>query len=401
MIRFLLTFLIVIATSLLLSGCWDSYEIEERAIILALSIDFVEEGEEINMPEVTHRKGEFPEQGRGTIYKVTAQLAVPGKIMLGPEGGDTTSDETDWLLVTYGYTMKDTLSNLQQELAEKIYLGHIQIIVVSDKIAKKGLNEILDFFRRDYEIRRTAWFMITEGEAQKVLKATPPIQTVPSLYLANTLNQAVKFGKLPKEYLGKVWIDLSDIGVDAMIPLVKPMGDHIMLDGLAYFKDDKMVGKLSPMETGGILAMMGFNPAGYSDVISPGENNGVYLIKPSKRKSNIKLDIIEGKPNISINVDIDGIVVEQVYANDLNEEKLKQIELVATEHVENMLTTVIKKLQQDESDVLGIGARLRAFYPKYWNENVKNDEGWYELYKDLEIQINLNYEIRRVGMEWR
>lgn len=137
--RFQLKFAFVLIAVFLLSGCWDRYELEERANILALSIDIAEEGEDIEMPEVTHSKGEFPAEEK-IIYKVATQLAVPGKIMLGPEGGDTNSAETDWLLVTYGYSMKDVLSNLQQELAEKIYLGHIQLIVVSDKIAKKVLK---------------------------------------------------------------------------------------------------------------------------------------------------------------------------------------------------------------------------------------------------------------------
>lgn len=394
-------FYLVILAALFLSGCWDRYELEERATILALAIDLAKEDENVEMYEVTHSNGEFPKVENQRIYKLTAQLAVPGKIMLGPEGGNTSSDETDWLLVTYGYTMKDALANLQQELAEKIYLGHIQLIVVSDDIAREGLQDIMDFLRRDYEVRRTAWLMITEGEAQKVLNATPPIQTVPSLYLSNTLKDAVRFGKLPKEFLGKVWIDFSDEGVDAIIPLVKPKGDHILVDGLAYFQEYKMVGKLTPTETGAVLAMQGLNPAGYSNVVKPENQKGVYLLKPQRRKSNISLTLVDGKPKVFINVKIEGFVEEEIYTNDLSDKKLEELEKTASKFGQKSLETLLKKLQQDQSDILGIGARVRAKYPKYWSEQVKDDKGWYAIYKDLDVQVHLDYKIRRVGMEWK
>lgn len=397
--KFLLSFALM-NTVLLLCGCWDRYEIEERANILALSIDIADEGDDIVMHEVTHAKGEFPVTEDQVVYKMTAQLAVPGKVMLGPSGGETNSEETDWLLVAYGYSMKDALSNLQQELAERIYLGHIQIIVVSDKIAKSGLKDIMDFLRRDFEVRRTSWLMVTEGDAQEILKATPPVQTVPSLYLASTLQDAVRYGKLPSEYLGKIWIDFSDIGVDAMVPLVKSKGDHILVDGLAYFRGYKMVGKLSPTETGAVLALQGENPAGYTNVVKPENQKGVYLVKPLRRKSKISIDLVNGQPKVSIHVKIEGFIEEELYTNDLNEKKLEEIEKTISKFGEKSLLALMKKLQEDESDPLGLGAMVRAYYPKYWNEKVKDNEGWYKVYKDLDITIHLDYKIRRTGLEW-
>lgn len=392
---------LILVSAALLGGCWDRYELEERAIILALAIDLADESKAAEMPEVTHGKGEFPEQENQRIYKLTAQLAVPGKVMLGPGGGDTNSGDTDWLLVTYGYTMKDALSNLQQELAEKIHLGHIQLIVMSDQIAKNSIEDIMDFLRRDYEIRRTAWVMITEGEAHQILNATPPIQTVPSLYLANTLKEAVKFGKLPKVYLGKVWIDFSDIGVDAIIPLVQPMGDHIRVEGLAYFKEHKMVGKLSPTETGAVLAMQGQNPAGYSNVVQSEDKSGIYMVKPYRRSSDISVKMVDGKPKVFIRVNIEGFIEEEPKSKNLSGEKLEELEKTINKMGKESLEKLIKKLQKDQSDILGIGARVRAYYPKYWNEQIKDDEGWYEVYKDLDIQVSIDYRILRVGMEWK
>ncbi len=173
---------------LFLTGCWDRYELEERATILGLAIDYADEStEDFTIPEVSHLKGEFP-GGEDTLYKITAQLAVPGKIKLGPEGGSGSgADKTSWVLETVGYTMKDAMLNLQQQLAERMYLGHLQIVIVSSEVAENGIADINDFLRRDYEVRRTAWMVITEEKASEVLETAPPIEIVPALYLSLTI----------------------------------------------------------------------------------------------------------------------------------------------------------------------------------------------------------------------
>ncbi|WP_052345910.1 hypothetical protein [Paucisalibacillus sp. EB02] len=63
--------------------------------------------------------------------------------------------------------------------------------------------------------------VVNSSDAKKVLEAAPPVENVPSLYLSDTLDNAVRFGKLPREYLGRYWIDLSDTGVDATLPRVR------------------------------------------------------------------------------------------------------------------------------------------------------------------------------------
>lgn len=390
-------------SSFVLSGCWDRYELEERANILGLSIEIAEKHRVKDVPEVTHIEGKFPDNEGDTIYKVTAQLAVPGKIKLGPEGGGGQgSEKTAWVLETYGYTMKDAMANLQQQLAEKIYLGHLQIVVVPEELAEMGLTDITDFLRRDYEVRRTAWLIVSEGKASKVLEAAPPLETVPSLYLSDTLKHAAKFGKLPREYLGKYWVDVSDVGIDAVLPLVKVIDNNrILVNGLVYFNEEKMVGKMSPIEIGAFLAMKEKNPGGYSLAVSLGKNDGTYLVESLERKSKIKVDIKNGKPTAFIEVKIDAMIEEETQANNLNEETLKQVEKATNEVAHEIFSNLIKQLQEDQSDILGIGATMRALHPDYWRTEVKNEEKWPEIYKEMEIELTVEYSIKRSGMEWK
>lgn len=397
---FMLSFLIGVI--FLLTGCWDRYELEDRANILGLAIDIAEEKDLKDEPEVTHRMGKFPEPKQETFYKVTAQIAVPGKIKLGPEGGGGQgSEKTAWILETYGHTMKDAMANLQQQLAEKLYLGHLQIIVVSDDIAKRGLSEINDFLRRDHEVRRTAWMAVNREDASKVIKTAPPLETVPTLYLSDTLNNAVRFGKLPREYLGKFWIDISDDGVNAILPTVKVIqDDRILVDGIAFFREEKMVGRTTPVEIGMYMSMKEKNGGGYSVAVSLEDEPGVYLIKAEKRNPNIKVSLKYGKPSAVINVEVQAVVEEEVKASQLGEKQLEKLEKAANQKRGEICKELLAKLQEEGSDILGLGARIRAKYGAYWDKEVKTEEKWSEIYKEMDIKVNVHHQIRRTGMEW-
>jgi spore germination protein KC len=399
-----LTFIIglLLVIPLVLSGCWDQYELEDRANILGLAVDLASEEDLADEPEVAHKQGQFHRKERDTFFKVTAQIAVPGKIKLGPEGGGGQgSDKTAWVLETFGHTMKDAIANLQQQIGEKIYLGHLQIVIVSDEIAKQGLSEINDFLRRDYEVRRTAWMVINEKDAAKVLRTAPPVETVPALYLAGTLDHAVRFGKLPRENLGKFWIDISDDGVNAVLPAVKVIEtDRILVDGIAYFKNQKMVGRTSPIEIGAFMSMKDKFNGGYSITLSLEDEQGVYLVKTENRKPKMSVSLKNGKPRASIHVKIDAQIDEAISKEPLNEGLLKKIEEAANKKRKEICEDLLEQFQKEGSDVLGIGARIKAKYGDYWDMEVKTDENWSEIYKEMDIKISVAYQIRRAGMEW-
>ena len=82
---FLLLLLVPLLLSLL-SGCWDSREIEKRATILAIGIDNAERDAEKQEDEISHEKGkaQIPEE---RMIELSVQIAIPGRIPLGPQIG--------------------------------------------------------------------------------------------------------------------------------------------------------------------------------------------------------------------------------------------------------------------------------------------------------------------------
>ena len=68
-----------------------------------------------------------------------------------------------------------------------------------------------------------AWLMVSKGNAKNHMQAAPKLERVPALYLASTLDDAVKQGKFPSNYVGTFWSNSSKKGQEGFLPYIKIM----------------------------------------------------------------------------------------------------------------------------------------------------------------------------------
>ncbi|MBP1930563.1 Ger(x)C family spore germination protein [Ammoniphilus resinae] len=385
-----------------LTGCWDRLEIEERAVVLAIAIDEVKPEAAKEERDVSHLSGEVP-QSQKRMLRLTVQIAVPGRIPLGPaQGGGASGEKPVWILDVVGHTVEDAIYNLQQEVADRLFLGHLRVIVVNEKVARKGLQNMNDAFRRNPEIRRAAWMVISKGEAADIIKLNPELERVPALYLLTVLDGAVKQGKMPNAFLGVFWSALTSKGQEAYLPYVEIQEQKsILLAGLAYFRGDKMVGTTTPLEIGHFMAMKGINPGGYSALSDvPGESGAVLFIS-SDRTAKIEVEIKNGLPHAKVKVHIEGDLAEKSNAQfNLKDPKtIAKIEKRIGTKAGKAFEELIHKTQKQGSDILGIGEIVRGKHSAYWNQSIKTMDKWQETYKEIPVRAEVTISIRRVGMK--
>jgi spore germination protein KC len=387
----------------MLSGCWDRLEIEERAVVLGIGIDEAEPGAERREAEISHLKGAFPPPKTGMI-RITIQIAVPGRIPLGPgvggEGGGG-GQNTVWVVDAVGHTVDDALNNLQQRVAAPLFFGHLRIIVISETVAHKGTQDINDFFRRNPEVRRMNWMFVCKGLAFDVMKASPQLERVPTLYLVNTMDNSVKMGRFPNDFLGRFWSSSSAKGSEGYLPYLIIKGSGTMeVGGLAFFKNDKMAGLTKPLEIPLFMGLTGINVAGGQAFVNVPGTSQYVLFGGRNRSRKIQSKIINGKPHISLKIRIEGNILEKsnesvTFDNDV----IKQIEEQLNKDAVKSYQALIKKTQEKGSDIFAFGEYIRGKYPQYWNREIKTKEKWQEMYKDLTVDISAEFNVRRIGMK--
>lgn len=139
----------VIAMLLLMTGCWDSKELNNQAFALGGGIDYV------------------PDQG----YRVTNQFAlISGG---GAEGGDKQQDYTE--VGEPKSTIYEASSYVQNKVSRIINRGHRRTLVMGEELAKIGLKDVIDIYSRYPETPlRSDIFVVKGGLASDFLKSKTP-----------------------------------------------------------------------------------------------------------------------------------------------------------------------------------------------------------------------------------
>lgn len=393
-----------------LAGCWDRLEIEDRAVVLGVSIDKAPPEAAKEEDEIVHTKGtnSIPDN---KMIRVAVQIAIPGRIPLGPGesggggmgGGKKGSNQnTVWVLNVVGHTVDDAMMNLQQQVASRLFFGHLRIIVISEEVARDGIENINDYFRRNSEVRRMAWMMVSKGNAMDFLTAAPKLERVPTLYLLSTLDEGLRMGKFPKDFIGIFWSNSSKKGQEGFLPYVElKKENNVEMSGLAYFRGAKMVDSTTPLEIGAYLAIKGFNPAGYRVMVKIDGPDETVLIAATHRKSRYSVKFVGGRPQFSLRISVE-INIEEKYSEQLkldNPRVLHEIEANQAQFTINYCNELIKKTQENHSDIFGFGEFIRAKRPGFWNRYVKTKENWQEMYADAKFEISSKIKIRRIGMK--
>src|SRR5699024_2847298 len=132
-----------------------------------------------------------------------------------------------------------------------------------------------------------------------------------------------------------------------------------VVQGVALFVDDKMTGDLNTEETSLLLVLMEENKKELTLNLKVGDEHKDFLknyVDIAVRKINRDLKIEEKDGKIQVKVDVELKVEIDEFAEDhlYNTEKVKKISEEIKKRLNQIGVTTIKKIQEANSDVLGI-----------------------------------------------
>ena len=145
----------------LLCGCNNYRELNSIAIITGVSIDKIDNKYEVgfliaNSPkeQTSSKEGE----ARTTVYKAKAP------------------------------SIAEAIQHIDYESPKKLYFGHINIVIISEKIGKEGFLKTADFLLRHPETRKKFFIMqAKDSNPSDILKIVSPLESFPSGSIATLL----------------------------------------------------------------------------------------------------------------------------------------------------------------------------------------------------------------------
>lgn len=366
--------LILISGALLLTGCWDKMEIEDRAFVLSIGID-----------KASSEETESNNKYKMTLVNPDTAKAEEGKVV------EFVVFDTETTSYTTG-----TIQLLQRFSKDHSY-EHTKIIFFGEELLKDEISvkNILDAFTRGHQFHTSMLVYMVPGKAADVFKVKPKMKSLLAYYItgiAEHEEDASRIGKI--SFLDFLKLIVSNEG-DAVLPIIIPNEDELMIKGMGIIKDFKLIGKLDEDETVAYKWCNNKAKGGVIEIIKS-DNNLPFVYYYFKR--NITLEKIEdGVMHLNYKMKTEVRIEEYILGEKLlDDDKLKEMEKELEEKIESQSMALIKKLQEEyKVDLLGVREYLSKYHPKIYDTVSENYENFFQ--NHLKVKVKADVKVRRIG----
>ncbi len=382
-------FIILIVFLLFTAGCWNRRELNELAITLAIGLDKTSDDQ----------------------YLLTAQVVNPGEVA-GDRGAGTSP------VIIYsakGKTVSEAIRKMTEESPRRIYPSHLRVLVIGESLAKEGIGKPLDLFSREWDMRSDFYIVVAKGmNAKDILKVPTTLEKIPANKLFNALSVSTK------EWSGTSAITLDELITDMISDGKQPVLTGIQADikgdeetslskqnvemidpparlsfqELAVFDKDKLVGWLNEKQSQTYTVITSKENGTVVNVSCP--NGGKFVYEVTSSNTEMKGKIKNGKPEIDLNVHVEGNIGEVECPIDLKKtESIDQLEEVYEKTSKKMFKKAIKQVQKEYGmDIFGFGEAIHRADPQGWKK-LKKD--WNKQFENMPVNIRVQGEIRSIG----
>ncbi|KHE67074.1 hypothetical protein LD39_19440 [Halobacillus sp. BBL2006] len=370
----------------LLTGCWNSRELDELGIAVALGIDKTDED----------------------LYHLSVQVINPSEIATD---APTTRPPVSTYSTT-GRTVLEAFRKLSKKTPRKIYFSQLRLLVLGTKISEEGIMPTLDFLYRDHEYRTSFYVVVAKNApVESMLSIITPYEKIPANKIMNSIENAEKHLAATKGVsIDKLISAIRSDGEDPVLSGIlmeggEDIGTNISnvenvdaptkmeVDNLGVFKDDQLVGWLTEEQSQGLNYATG--NVNSTVVTHPCKEEGTLSAEIIRSSASMKSEMKGNKPTIKIEVEAEGNIGEVDCNIDLSKpESIRKINKEVDKVIEKVIQDSVHAAQEFGSDVFGFGNVLHRDHPEYFK---KVEKDWENQFKELEVEISVKTKIRRKG----
>lgn len=367
---------------MILSGCWSRKEPKTLAVVTSVIYDIADHGG----------------------YHLTAEVMRPS-MAAGNIEGDS-SGKSHFITVTGdGLSASEAIRNVSVNLERSVFGSHNYVRFVSENLAKKDINPIIDYFLRDFLTNETPLMVVIKGENPERIYSS-------ALGLSDTVGDYMEGLRKtqPKTISKSVFVNTLDFVKDYYIDGKQPVigvaqlvenesetesssenGDTIKYEGLAAFKDNKLVGYMDGTETRAYNFVTNNIKIAYITILS-GED--VTAVEIEKSNSDINIGIDGDQITMDVKIKINMRITQDSGLINITKQS-KKVEESFNKQLEEEIIASIKKAQQEfQSDIFGFGNFVHIQYPEKWKEIKGN---WDDYFSKASVNVTIESTVDRSG----
>ncbi len=372
---------------MIVSGCWDRREINEITFVAGMAI------------------GKGDDKG----YELTLEYINASQ--LNPQTSERMTPTLSFSLA--GDTIAELDDKMNVGITRQLDFSHTRTVVIDEDLARDGVAAFLQYIERNAEFRNDFHLLVARGvKAKDIIKTLYPVQKVPSLKLDVQLqSMAEEWGGYPDVQFTDFTSNISADGRHAVAAAVTIQGDPkkgedvknndkvsldamTVLDGLALFEKDKLIGYLSVDETRDYVWTQDLKKTTINAPCGPERKFSVRIYNShTETKAKYEGDT----PIITINLILEGELQSTQCPDETSKIKTyEKYEKELTAQVENQVKQTITKVQEKYGiDIFGFGQDMeRQDYNRF--KQVKDT--WDEEFKKAKVDVKVKAFIRRDGI---
>lgn len=322
---------IVLTALTLLCGCWDVKEINLRTPPLLIGI-----------------AKENDDEYRVTLYvPITQRGKTASRIVTGK-----------------GNSIFNILQQMQTNSDDALDYSQVQFILIQNNLAEneEEMGKLVRLLMEMEQLPSKALVAITDEGIEKMLSNIDKVTGAQIISIHEFFNKGEWAPEVSSTRILELYGSLYSYTKDINVPIVISGKDTVLrFEGSAFFKKEKMVGRINPKEN--LLVNLFHHRNATGEIESLGSADMIVKNSSLHIKSSMKKD----EPLVSCDLKLKIQVMERkVGVTD------KQIQEELEQLIEKQFNKIFEQAQENKSDIFGFGQHFRNRIPyqelKNWRE---------------------------------
>lgn len=349
----------------LLTGCWDERLLKDVRTVYLSGFD-VDEKQDY-MITVLIRNLNIGKSSRG-------ERSISNKMVIGR-----------------GKSIRETSLNIDQGVAGIFDPAKGRTLILGNEIAKGDIYNVLDSTYRDPRVNVNAKVVVTTGSAKKLIQHLTKKEMEKAEYFYELIKSSEDLTEIPSVTAQTVCTYLFDEGRDFFLPhLGIDKKEHtVKVKGTALFHDRSFTGQYLSIDESTLLLLFldqRAKEAILTDHVEP-QADGALSYKVKKVSKNLKV-AKKDKVSVDISLQLDVEVIDYPKDHLDDKKRIQDLNQRLSRQMTKNAEALFKKLADNQSDILGLGRELIAFYPSIWEE-IKGKNYYKHIEVNPKVKINI------------
>ncbi len=376
---------ILLCVLVLSTGCWSKSEIEQLAFVMTIGID----------------------KGQSKNYLVSFKM--PKLVSKTKESGSSQSPK-DIIFSFEANGIPEAADMLYRVIDKAPFFGQTRVIVISERVARDGINPLLDYVSRHYRLRRNINLLIGKGKVSELLDTDMSGNEVSAQNISNRIEHLNTFNFNEKITLGNFLSKLAAGKIQPVVPGERKLSnqeksirfpekqEEVAVEELAVFKEDKLSGWLNAEETEGYVYTVGKSERSKLQISYA--TNKLLELAVNEQHLSKKVEERDGLPVIKFKFTGQAYLLRSTEQTgesvdpDSWADYLKNIEPLAANKVKEQIESAVSRSKQYNSDFFGFAQLIFRQKPELWR---KIEPRWEEIFPELQVEVEAEVIIKRGG----